>query len=473
VRNELTKAELEKQLPAVRDALLTAQARMRADKSFALVLIMSDVPAAGRSEIVNQFLEWIDPKFVRVEARLADGPKPVLRECWGALPARGEIGIFFAGWYEDYFRKALFAPRKNQKRAVERIRKLEVMLPHDRVRVVKVHLGISHKTQRKRIDALLKNKLARWRVTREDRWLVKHHGRVERTLARCLRATDSKLAPWHVIDGSDAQYRLLAAGKLLVAELEAGLKAPTPKASRAAKALARGSVRIPTHQSGTDVDDEAYDSEIAHLQSELGRLVHRDAFAKRGAVFAFEGMDAAGKGGAIRRITMVLDARRYSVVPISAPTAEELAHPYLWRFWRRLPERGELTIFDRSWYGRVLVERVRGFAAAPDWRRAYEEINEFELEIAESGFVVHKFWLAVSKQAQLARFEERDHDPLKRFKVDPEDWKNRKLYDDYMSAARDMLARTNTKHAPWTVVPADDKKYARLAVLRAAVGALR
>ena len=165
-------------------------------------------------------------------------------------------------------------------------------------------------------------------------------------------------------------------------------------------------------------------------------------------------------------VTAALDARQYRVVPISAPTPEELARPYLWRFWFQLPPRGNYTIFDRSWYGRVLVERVRGFAAAPDWRRAYEEINEFERQLVEQRVIVAKFWLSVSRAEQLARFNERDRNPLKRFKVDPEDWANRKHWNEYQRAAQEMIARTSTSHAPWTVVPADDKRSARLTVLR-------
>jgi polyphosphate kinase 2 (PPK2 family) len=183
-------------------------------------------------------------------------------------------------------------------------------------------------------------------------------------------------------------------------------------------------------------------------------------------VLAFEGVDAAGKGGAISRITRALDARQYQVVPVSAPTAEERSYPYLWRFWRDVPERGHIAIFDRSWYGRVLVERVRGFAAVADWRRAYDEICEFERQLTEHGLIVAKFWLQVSKAEQLRRFKARDEDPLKRFKVDPEDWTNRTFYDAYQSAAAEMIERTNTPEARWTVVPGDDKKSARLHVLR-------
>jgi polyphosphate kinase 2 (PPK2 family) len=214
------------------------------------------------------------------------------------------------------------------------------------------------------------------------------------------------------------------------------------------------------------VTDDEYDDELERLQSHLALLTRRAKFRKHGLVLTFEGMDAAGKGGAIRRITHALDARQYQVVPVSAPTAEERSYPYLWRFWRDVPARGHIAIFDRSWYGRVLVERVRGFAAPADWRRAYDEICEFERELLEHDLIVAKFWLQVSKAEQLRRFKERDEDKLKRFKVDPEDWTNRTFYDAYQAAAGEMVLRTNTRQARWHVVPADDKKSARLHVLQ-------
>jgi polyphosphate kinase 2 (PPK2 family) len=220
-----------------------------------------------------------------------------------------------------------------------------------------------------------------------------------------------------------------------------------------------------THR-GPRVAEEDYDRELEELQGRLALLSRKRRFARHAVVVAFEGMDAGGKGGAIRRIAAALDARQYRVVPISAPSQEELARPYLWRFWFQLPPRGNYTIFDRSWYGRVLVERVRGLASKRDWQRAYGEINEFERQLTEHRVVVAKFWMSVSPAEQLARFKERDRNPLKRFKVDPEDWINRKHWEEYQRAARDMLALTSTPHAPWCIVPADDKRHARLTVLR-------
>jgi len=460
-------------LPTLRDALLHAQVLLQKERPFAIALIVTGIPTAGRSETANQFLEWMNPKYIRVHAleepQKAMRLRPSMWRFWNTMPARGEIAIYFTGWYEDYVLPALLDGKKAQhreRRAIERIRQLEAMLIRDRVRVVKLHLHVDEKLQKERIRNLRKSKLTQWRLTDEDLWLARHYKRVDRVYRRCLDATSSPVAPWHVIDGSDHERRAFETGTLLLNEIELALKRPKPAASAPKPVKAEGVKSYPSHQDGAEVVDDDYDVELEKLQGRLALLTRDRRFAKHGAVLAFEGMDAAGKGGAIRRVTGALDARQYQVVPVSAPSPEEVARPYLWRFWRAVPRRGELTIYDRSWYGRVLVERVRDLAAEGDWRRAYDEINEFELQLAEGGLVVVKFWLALGKDEQLKRFNARDADPLKAFKVDPEDWANRRFYDDYQVAASDMIGKTDTQHAPWVVVPADDKKYARLKVLR-------
>jgi polyphosphate:AMP phosphotransferase len=476
----LTQLEYEHQLPQLQDRLLDAQFELKQQAKHSVVLLVTGIPAAGRSEVVNELLEWLDPKLVTVygfrQPNDTERDRPPLWRYWRIMPPKGRIAILHGGWYLELLRASIeldghgkHAPPGLQ-RAIERVRRLEQMLVRDGVNLVKVHLHVSPETQRKRLRKLAADKTTRWRVTRDDLWQARHYGEVERALERCLAATDQPLAPWHLIDGNDGEHRALEVGRCLLAGIEQHIGAVTRLAPQrvtpvAAARLAR--VRL-TPRAGKDkVSEEDYDTELEQLQGRLALLSRRKRFARHSVVAAFEGMDAAGKGGAIRRITAALDARQYRVVPISAPTPEELARPYLWRFWFHLPPRGNYTIFDRSWYGRVLVERVRGFAARPDWRRAYDEINEFERELDEHGTIVAKFWLSVSRQEQLERFAERDRNPLKRFKVDPEDWSNRKRWVDYQRAAREMIVRTDTPHAPWTVVPADDKRHARLAVLRA------
>lgn len=467
-----SRSSAERSAARLQIALLDAQTRLHQEKSAALVVIVTGIPAAGRSEVVNQFLEWLNPKYVNVHAlpRPKTRTKPLMGRFWNTLPARGEIAIYFAGWYEDYVLPALLTPKKARKRearVVERIVRLEAMLPLDKVRVLKLHLHVDRKTQQRRLAELRASKLTRWRVTGEDRWLARHYDKVDAVIERMVKAIGSKPAPWHCIDGSDPNHRALEAGSLLLKELQAALQPPAAvKPLQWREPASNGAARFPTRPQDAALEDERYKRELAELQGRLALLTREKAFADHAAVFAFEGMDAAGKGGAIRRLTFALDARQYSVVPVSAPSTEELAHPYLWRFWRRVPDRGRIAIFDRSWYGRVLVERVRDIAVDADWQRAYAEIREFELQLAEAGIVVHKFWLALSKEEQLKRLQARDENPLKSFKVDPEDWANRRFFDAYQAAAQEMIERTNTQYAPWTVVEADDKKYARLKVIR-------
>jgi polyphosphate:AMP phosphotransferase len=458
-------------VPALRDDLLAAQLEMRKAAKFSIALIVSGVPTAGRSETVNRLIEWLDPKYITVRAFGADEDEnghPAMWRYWRVLPAYGRIAFYFVGWYSDYMATGLHDSRnvkQRAKRQLARIRQLEAMLTADGVRVVKVHLDLDADTQRKRLKKLRADKLTRWRVTKEDLWLARHHKMVRKAIERCLDASDQPPARWHVIDGSDEDYREVRVGEILRDEMLIGLehaKLPVQvRPNKASKAQALPRVRIEKVD-----DDEQYDLELEKLQGQLALLTRRARFRKHGLVLAFEGMDAAGKGGAIRRITRALDARQYQVVPTSAPTPEERSYPYLWRFWRDVPERGHIAIFDRSWYGRVLVERVRGFTAAPDWRRAYDEICEFERQLTEAGLIVAKFWLQVSKAEQLRRFKARDENPLKRFKVDPEDWTNRTFYDAYQSAAAEMVSRTHKPDARWNIVPADDKKSARLHVLR-------
>ncbi len=463
-----SKARYKRELPRLRDRLLDAQFALHAKPDRAVAIILTGVPAAGRSECVAELLEWLDPKFIDVHAYApATEDRPVLWRYWQDLPAKGRIGIFFGAWYEEWMRtRCRKASRKvaADRRIIARIRQLEAMLILNGVQVLKIHLDVPPDIQKKRLRKLSGSPLTRWRVTREDRWLAAHSKRVNAVFAKAMKATTTAAAPWHRIDGSDAEYRFLAFGTRVLEALRkaagshaVGKAQPMPRPVKvAALSVERAAVSLP---------DEEYEETLLQLQGRLARLARKRRFLERGAVLAFEGMDAAGKGGAIRHLVRALDVRQYRIVPVSAPSPEERRYPYLWRFWKPVPERGAFTIYDRSWYGRVLVERVRGFATAGEWSRAFAEINEFEQQLVEHGIVLCKFWLDVSPKVQLQRFHERDSNELKRFKVDPEDWVNRRHFAAYQLAASEMVRKTSTSDAPWTLVDGDDKHFARLAVL--------
>ena len=290
---------------------------------------------------------------------------------------------------------------------------------------------------------------------------------------QALRETDSAHAPWTIIDGSDENHRALAVGEHLLAALKARIKqhkakqkaAPNPKLKPAA-GKADGRNVLNTLDMSQTLSDKKYGRELEKWQGQLNLLSRHPKFRERSAVLVFEGMDAAGKGGAIRRVTAALDARQYHSIPIAAPSEEERAQPYLWRFWRHIPGHNQFAIFDRSWYGRVLVERVEGFCSEADWQRAYAEINDFERQLIAKGAIISKFWLSVSVDEQLRRFKEREETRFKRFKITAEDWRNRDKWPLYETAVCDMIARTSTDIAPWHLIAADDKQHARIAILK-------
>jgi len=469
----VSKREFERELLVLRDQLLATQSHLETARTFGLVLILSGAPTSGRSEVINDLLEWLDPKFIHFPAfgppDVYDRLRPPMWRYWAHLPARGRMSFMHTAWYSDLRELALKKRKGTElKRACTRIRKFEAMLVADGIRVLKIHLDLPAKLQRERLAALKANKLTKWRVTADDKWLVKHHRAAQAATELTIGLTQSPQAPWHRIDATDEEYRLLRVGNLLLNEMHAGSGAKPSTSAKEPKHEASKRVRLAT-QSTKALNDDDYERELDELQSKLALQVRRARFKKHALVLAFEGMDAAGKGGSIRRVTRALDARQYQVVPVSAPTPEEFAHPYLWRFWKAVPPRGEITIYDRSWYGRVLVERVRELTPARDWQRAYDEINEFELQMTEHRIVVAKFWLSVSKDEQLRRLKAREEDPLKRFKVDKEDWANRRFYDAYQMAAGEMIRRTNTDYAPWFAIDGNDKPAARIAVLRAIV----
>jgi polyphosphate kinase 2 (PPK2 family) len=294
-----------------------------------------------------------------------------------------------------------------------------------------------------------------------------------------LRETSTATSPWIVVEGEDANFRSVTVGRVLNDLLRARLAAE--KASVASRAAKKAPPTLP-HMDNRGlltgmnlklrVDKSRYAKQVEKLQGELNLLSRDKKFAQRSTILLFEGMDAAGKGSAIRRITAALDARRYHIVPVAAPTEEERAQPYLWRFWRHLPRPGVVTIFDRSWYGRVLVERVEGFCAPADWTRGYSEINDFEEQMTRGNTLIIKFWLQISKEEQLRRFKERELTEFKRFKITEEDWRNRKKWGDYEAAVCDMIDRTSTEIAPWTLVEAEDKLFARIKILKTIIARL-
>jgi len=476
VGHKLDRAEYEKAVPKLREALLEAQYALHERGRFPAIALLAGLGGSGRSETANRLNEWLDPRHVLTHAfdrrNDPERERPPAWRYWLALPPRGRLAIFLNAWYQELIalRAAGGIDDGDLHRLLQEVRHFETMLADEGALLVKIWFHLARDEQRRRLKDLADDPRTRWRVTDDDRAQLKSYHRYRDVAEHVLRETSTSEAPWLIVAAADARYRDVAAGRILLEALRGRLDKPharvrpvtaAPVAARADNVKLLHAVDLARR-----LDPEDYPKQLAKQQERFARLTQRKRFGRRSMVIVFEGHDAAGKGSAIRRITAALDARQYRVVPVGPPSDEERSRPYLWRFWRALPGHGLIAIFDRSWYGRVLVERVEGLAAAADWMRAYRELNDFEADLLRSGTIVVKFWLQISKEEQLRRFRARESSPFKRFKLTPEDWRNRKKWAAYEEAAADMIARTSTEIAPWTIVEAEDKAFARVKILR-------
>jgi polyphosphate:AMP phosphotransferase len=340
---------------------------------------------------------------------------------------------------------------------------LEKMLTDDGALLVKFWFHLSKKAQRKRLERVAEQNERR--LTPWEKKFSEKYDAFLKVTELAVRHTDTGNAPWHVVESEDPHYRDLTAGRILADALEGRLVAGKPVPSRAKPAAPERLTVLGRVDLEAKLDPADYDRKLREAQSRLNGLVWRAHEERRSVVALFEGWDAAGKGGAIRRVIAAMDARLFRVIPVAAPTDEERAQHYLWRFWRHLPRAGYVTIYDRSWYGRVLVERVEGFASRDEWGRAYQEINDFENQLADHGIVLAKFWLHISAEEQLRRFQERQTVAHKMHKITEEDWRNREKWRAYEEAVDEMVGRCSTSFAPWTLVPANDKRFGRVKIV--------
>ncbi len=475
----IDKARYHREEPRLRADLLDAQYDVGSLARFPVVVLVNGVDGAGKGETVNLLNAWMDPRHVRVHAfgppTEEERTRPFMWRFWRALPPKGKVGVLFGSWYTyPILERVGGRMRKGElDEALDEIGAFEQMLANEGALLVKFWFHLSKKAQRKRLRGLEKDPATRWRVTPQDWKNHERYDELREVSEHVLQRTSSGFAPWYVVEGWDPRYRSITVGRIL---LDAMRRRVALERKGERRPVITAAPPSPPPRDGKDVlgvldlslkrSRAVYERELEREQGRLALLCRRKAFRRRALVVGFEGNDAAGKGGAIRRVTGALDARLYEVIPVAAPTEEERAQPYLWRFWRHVPAQGRVAIFDRTWYGRVLVERVEGFASEPDWMRAYAEINQFEDEVARAGTVIVKFWLAISPEEQLKRFRAREKTRFKRFKITPDDWHNRKRWPEYHRAVCDMVDRTSTAVAPWTLVEANDKRWARVKVLR-------
>lgn len=470
----LSKEQYDAALPGLRAALLDAQARLRS-AGFSVVVLINGPDAAGKSEAVNALHEWLDARFLVSESYTEpteeERSRPEFWRYWMWLPPAGRIGLFSGNWYSQPIMARVFGELDDLQLAerTSRINSFERTLSDGGTLFVKLWFHVSKKVQHKRLKALASKKLTRFRVTKQDWRNHRKYDSYVKVTEQVLHHTSTGHAPWQVIDGEDERYRNVTAARQILEAIEARLSQQQAREPHKAARLPK--IEDPyTLLDKLDMQQALgkhdYEASVSRLQSRLNLLARKLQKRERSVILVFEGPDAAGKGGSIRRITWALDSRSYRLIPIAAPTEEERAHHYLWRFWRHLPRQGRITIFDRSWYGRVLVERVEGFASEIDWQRAYQEINDFERELTKSGVILIKNWLHISPDEQLRRFEERKTNPAKRYKITAEDYRNRESANQYEAAAAEMLTRCSAPDAPFTIVEANDKRFARVKVLR-------
>lgn len=450
----------------LRLALIEAQFRLRAEKEqtngHGVLVLVSGIEMAGKGEAITQLREWMDPRYLMVKAGVPvpmQSNQPFWQKYVPHLPAKGQLMVLFGNWYGDLL-AAVMQDRNISKQVfddyVSQMRQFEQDLIANGISVIKCWFDISWECLQQRLDDLDPSE-AHWQQLHGLNWRSK--AQYDTVQAWRTRFTSD----WFVIDGQDADQRDLTFGHLMLDALK------TPRAIDGLPHPDWKNAEVPAlllHPEQTILEKESYKASLKKLQKKLARLL-REQVKKAPVIVVFEGMDAAGKGGAIRRIVAKLDPREYEIHSIAAPEPYELRRPYLWRFWTRLPQSGSMSIFDRSWYGRVLVERLEGFASEVEWQRAYDEINNFEAQLIDRGFVIVKLWLAISPEEQLLRFNARQETPHKQFKITEDDWRNRDKWDGYLMAAADMFARTSTTNAPWHVIATDDKYSARIQVLEA------
>ena len=475
ISHDIDKAEAEKYYPDMRTALLDAQFDLVESGDFPVIIVIAGMEGSGMIDAAVNAHTVLDSRHLVTHT--FDSPteeeaeRPEMWRFWRVLPPKGEIGIYLGSWYGDPLTDHILdkSSQEAYEQQLETVERFETMLANEGALILKFWFHLGKDAQKEKLKKFEKSERTKWRVEDSLWGGSKRYKKVRKAAEDMMRVTGTEQAPWIVVNAENSHYRGLTVGRTILNAIRSRLDHPVT----ASEVMAP--VTVPQFDDRTilstlnlsqKLEKKEYKKQLEKYQDRLNELVNHKKFKKHSVVLAFEGNDAAGKGGAIRRVTEFLDPRVYRVHPIAAPTDEENAQPYLWRFWRRLPRRGHIGIFDRTWYGRVLVERVEKFCSETDWRRAYSEINEFETEMMDAGVIVIKFWLAIDQDEQAARFKAREETGYKRYKITDEDWRNREKWNEYAEAVCDMVNLTSTSDSPWTLVEANNKYFSRVKVLK-------
>ncbi|MEF2801043.1 MAG: polyphosphate:AMP phosphotransferase [Acutalibacter sp.] len=472
--------ELKQRLKAAEEKLSQQQMKLK-EKRLPVLVLIEGWGAAGKGSAIGQIIKNIDPRFFKVFSMPStpteeERRRPFLYRFFEKIPEAGKFTFLDSGWMDQIMKERLDGKLDDKAYAqrVDSVKRFERGLTDNGYLVLKFFFHISKKEQESRIDALLSEKDTAWRVSEGDLWQNRHYDKCLEAFDRYLDDTNTPSAPWYIVNSKSKKFAELQVMETLCMGIETALhneSLAVPLLQNAFPLIKMPKLRdVPLE--GKTLDEEEYKKELKELQAKLGQL-HNRLYRKRvPVIIAYEGWDAAGKGGNIKRLTGALDPRGFEVHPIASPEPHEKARHYLWRFWTRLPKDGHIAIFDRTWYGRVMVERLEGFCSENDWQRAYYEMNEFEQELYNWGAVILKFWVQIDKDTQLARFTERQNTPSKQWKITDEDWRNREKWDLYEQAVDEMLQKTSTTYAPWHILESVDKKYARIKALHIVIDAL-
>lgn len=483
-KKKLEKEEIKRQISEAQKKLGLLAQKVKEAK-LPVIILFEGWGASGKGYLVSKLIEEIDPRGFKVYTigpRSADERRfPMMKRYWEKIPEYGRMSFFVRSWYRDVT-LSRFEEEIDKKEIDARFREIldfESQLADDGYLIIKFFLRLSKKDQRKRFEKLESNKATAWRVTKAD-W--EHHRRYDDHLHafnEMIDRTDRDYAPWVQIDSKDRRRAILTALNCTIDLVTGALAMRTSPKPQSKRALRLDETIIPNPipklaevDLSPTIDGEFYRKELKRLQERLFELHNWLYQTKTPMIIVYEGQDAAGKGGNIKRVTEGLDPRGYAVNPVAAPTAPELYRQYLWRFWITLPKDGHIAIYDRSWYGRVMVEKIEGFCTEEQWKRAYSEINHFEHSLRGWGAIIIKFWLQIDKDEQLVRFTDRQNTPEKQWKITEEDWRNRARWDDYEVSVNEMLRLTNTDFAPWHIIESNDKRYARIKTLRLLVAAI-
>ena len=480
LKRKVSEEEYRAKIGALKEKLTGLDAPVK-EKKLPVIVLFEGWSGAGKGSVIQKLILNFDPRWFSVVNMLPpteeDKREPMMWRHWKTIPAAGQWSIMDQSWYQEIsvMRVENEVDEITNLRHVNEINSFEKGLVDNGYVIIKFFLHISKKEMRKRQEKLSRKKSTQWRVTEKDRRMLHEYKTYYQAFDSMLESTNRPYAQWHVISGSDKETAILEIFQIMIDEVTKALKLKEERdrsASSLSAVIDPGQYNFVSMPLLKDVDMNKFLEEDEYrilLKREQKRLKenHNRLYLHRvPMIIAYEGWDAAGKGGNIKRVSAALDPRGYEVMPIASPTKEEKDRHFLWRFWTRLPKDGHIAIFDRTWYGRVMVERLEGFCTTADWQRAYGEMNDFERQLYDWGAVIVKFWINITNDEQLKRFNARQADPAKQWKITDEDWRNREKWDQYETAVNDMIRYTSTDFAPWHIIDGNNKYYARVRALQ-------